>query len=508
MVTLGISRWGTRVWGTRALFAAILFFGLLAMTARTATDPDLWWHLRTGQWIVQTGHVPHTDPFSFTRSGKPWVAHEWLLDVTFYELWRLGGPAALIVLASVVTTLGFLFLYWRCNARPHWAAAATVLGAWAAAPCWGVRPQMFTFTLAALLLWLVERAESRPRLLWWIPLLFVVWLNLHGGFAVGLALLLLYAGGLALEAATGETPWHEARPTLLRIGCAILACLALVPVNPSGARLYLYPLETLVAKEPRSLIVEWFSPDFHLGMYLPCLLVILLPLSVFAWVRPAIRWRMLLPLAFMLIAALDAVRHIPIFMLLAVPVIAQGVSSAERIADKGTAIWKPQSARRASRQFIYPAAAVALCVFALWRFADLARSQNAHEAEQYPHNAVAFLRTAKAPERLFAYYDWGGYAIWQLFPEYRPFLDGRADVYGDDLLKQFETTVQLGQNWRQVLDTWGVGTVLVPSDSALAQGLWLDNDWTAAYHDPKALVFVRKPARSAVTSGIAVQGSE
>jgi hypothetical protein len=354
------------------------------------------------------------------------------------------------------------------------------------------------------LLWLVERAENRPRLLWWIPLLFLVWLNLHGGFAVGLALLMLYAVGLALEAATGETPWPEARPLFLRTCCAILACVALVPFNPSGARLYVYPLETVGASELRSLVVEWFSPDFHLGMYLPTLVVIVMLLTVFAWFRPSMRWRVLLPLAFMLMAALDAVRHIPIFMLLAAPVIAEGISSA----DKSAALWRPRPAGRDRRQFIYPVAAGVLYAFAIWRFADLAHNQNAREVEQYPRNAVEFLRASKFPEKLFAYYDWGGYVIWQLYPQYRPFVDGRSDLYGDDLLKQFESAVQLHKDWRQVLNAWGVGTVLVPSDSALAQGLWLQSDWTAAYRDPKVLVFVRKTATSGVTSGITVQGSE
>ncbi|MGD0215652.1 MAG: hypothetical protein ABSB87_20710, partial [Terriglobales bacterium] len=144
----------------RLRFTAILFFGLLAMTARNAVDPDLWWHLRTGQWIMETGHVPHFDPFSFTRAGEPWVSHEWLSEVVFYELWKHGEAAALIVFSAVVTTVGFMLLYLRClprGGRPHWAAAATALGALASAPSWGVRPQMFTFTLASLLLWIVER---------------------------------------------------------------------------------------------------------------------------------------------------------------------------------------------------------------------------------------------------------------------------------------------------------------------------------------------------------------
>ena len=78
------------------LFAGILLFGLLAMTARNALDPDLWWHLRTGQWIVETGHIPHADPFSFTRVGSPWVAHEWLSELIFYELWKFAGAAGLL----------------------------------------------------------------------------------------------------------------------------------------------------------------------------------------------------------------------------------------------------------------------------------------------------------------------------------------------------------------------------------------------------------------------------
>src|SRR6202162_6154059 len=93
--------------------AVILLLGLLGMTARNATDPDLWWHLRTGQLIVESGHVPHSDPFSFTRAGHPWVSHEWLSDVVFYELWKRAGAAGLIVSSAIVTTAGFMLLYPR-----------------------------------------------------------------------------------------------------------------------------------------------------------------------------------------------------------------------------------------------------------------------------------------------------------------------------------------------------------------------------------------------------------
>ena len=316
---------------TQTAFAAILLFGLLAMTARNALDPDLWWHLRTGQWIVETGHVPHFDPFSFTRAGHAWVSHEWLSEVVFYELWKRGGPSALIVFSAIVSTAGFMLLYLRCPQSAgtrHWAAAATALGALACAPSWGTRPQMFTFILASLLLWLVERGEHRPKLLFWIPPLFLLWLNLHAGFALAPALLIAYAIGLIMETALGNTPWREARPILLRLLLLLLACFALVPLNPNGAQLYRYPFDTLRSAEMRSLIGEWHSPDFHQGLYRPFLLVCLLLLTALASSRSRPRGRMIIPLLLTAFAALDAVRHIPIFVLLAIPVIAAALPVA------------------------------------------------------------------------------------------------------------------------------------------------------------------------------------
>jgi hypothetical protein len=259
-------------------FPLVLLLGLLGMTARPLTDPDLWWHLRTGQWIVETGHVPHTDPFSFTRAGQAWVSHEWLSEVIFYQLWKHGGAAAaaLIVFSAMVTTAGFMLLYLRCSGARYWAAAATAFGALTAAPSWGVRPQMFTFTLASLLLWLIESGERRPRLLFWIPPLFLLWLNLHAGFALGPALLLAYGIGLVAETAVGNTPWPDARRILLRVLLLLLASAALVPLNPSGAQLYRYPFDTLRSPAMRSVIGEWFSPNFHEWLYRPFLLALLL----------------------------------------------------------------------------------------------------------------------------------------------------------------------------------------------------------------------------------------
>lgn len=470
------------------MFAGILLCGLLAMTARNAVDPDLWWHLRTGELIMKTGQIPHSDPFSFTRAGHPWVSHEWLSEVTFYEIWQHAGAAGLIIFSALVTTAGFLLLYGRCRAQPHWAAAAVALGALASAPAWGVRPQMFTFTLASLLLWLLERGQGRPWLLLWIPPLFVVWLNLHAGFALGPALLLAVAAGLVWEAASGETPWGDVRYSLIRVLLVLLACLALVPLNPSGAQLYRYPLDVLRSPGMRSFIVEWLPPDFHQPLYLPVFLLWVGLLIALSNPRSRPKARVLAPLLLTFLAALDAVRHIPIFVLLATPVIAAAfpITPARRW-PRWTAEFRARSPRL---QFAFRAAILLLMAgFAVIRWDSLLRNQSRREAELFPSRAVEFLRSRTGPGRLFAYYDWGGYAVWKLHPQYRVFVDGRADLYGDDLLHQFQEASQLHAGWQEILDQSGVQAILVPPN-ALAQGLLLDPHWHAEYRDSQAIVFL------------------
>ena len=457
------------------------------MTARNAVDPDLWWHLRTGQRILEAGHIPHTDPFSLTRVGQPWVAHEWLSEITFYEIWKHAGAAGLIVFSAIVTTIGFLFLYLRCPGQRHWAAAVTVLGAVASAPAWGVRPQMFTFTLASLTLWLIEAGENRPWLYLWIPPWFLVWLNLHAGFAIGPALLVARAGGLAWEIAIGEAAWREVKSLFLRLLAVLAACLALVPLNPSGAELYRYPFAVIRSAGMRSFIVEWFPPDFHLFRYIAFLCLCLGLLVCFARGNSRPKPRTLAPLLGAFLAALDAVRHIPIFALLVVPVMAAAIPGSWRRLPM-----QDQGANVTRRQLVFRFAVVILMAgFVMVRWVSLIRNQDASEAASFPQKAVAILRSHGGSGGLLAYYDWGGYAIWKLFPGSRVFIDGRADLYGDDLLSQFKTAAQLRPGWQQVLQSWHIRWVLVPPTTALAQALAVTPGWQEEYRDRQAVLLFR-----------------
>ena len=243
------------------------------MTARNVIDPDVWWHLKTGQYIAEHKSVPHTDPFSYTRAGEPWVAHEWLTELLLYGLERATGFGGLIVMFAAVTCAAFFLLYLRCGPDPYLAGVAMLYAAWATQPVWGVRPQVLSLLLTSLWLLILERSERDPKLLWWTLPLTLLWVNLHAGFALGLALSALFLAGELAERLLGYSQ-HSA--TRLRTAALVLLLdLLIVPLNPNGLRMFSYPIDTLRSVAMQSYIAEWATPNFHHAEYWPFLQIVL-----------------------------------------------------------------------------------------------------------------------------------------------------------------------------------------------------------------------------------------
>ncbi len=470
----------TQTLRTTPVFLAVLFLGLFAMAARNVTDPDVWWHLKTGQYIAEHKSVPHTDPFSYTRAGQPWVAHEWLTELLLYELERATGLGGLIVVFAAVLCAAFFFLYLRCGPRPYFAGLAVLSAAWATMPVWGVRPQVLSLLLTSMWLLLLERSERNPKLLWWTLPLTLLWVNLHAGFALGLALSALFIAGEWIELRLGRT--QQSTPHLRYAALILLLDLLIVPLNPNGLRMFSYPIATLRSAAMQNYIAEWASPNFHHAEYWPFLLVVLGTFAALSWSRAQVRPRDLLLLVVSLYAGLCSIRMMPLFVLIAVPLVFQ------RLGDWPTS--RPKRLRRplAVRTLLNAAIVLAMALFACVHVIQVIRRQPQAEAQRFPGGAVAFLQTHSPSGRIFNHYDWGGYLIWRLYPSTPVFIDGRADLYGQQLLDQFAYTYQFKSDWQQALQRWSIGTVIVPADSALATGLRNSPGWTVAYEDAQAIV--------------------
>ena len=474
------------------LFVAILFLALFSMAMRPIADPDFWWHLRTGQWMVETHAIPHADPFSFTNQGKTWIAHEWLSEIFIYGIYRIGGYGLLILIFAAIITATFLLVYLRSAERPYIAGFALLLGALATAPTWGVRPQMISYLLSALFLFLLDRyTESRiTKYLIPIPILMLLWVDLHAAYALGFAILGIYIAGDIFElikakiAKTGSTNSPILKNFMILFGILVLSVLAAL-ANPNGIRLLTYPFETLSSQAMQQNIQEWFSPDFHQVEWQPLAWLILALIGAGLLGRKSISpTKILLTLVFGY-AALHSMRHVPLFAIAAVPVLAEEIGSMVRIR---------QEVRQAGRLLKWVNLFLVACAILVagLRFVSVVQEQANTEKEEFPAAAVDWIVQHHPSGNIFNTYGWGGYLIWRLYPEYQVYIDGRADVYGDTFINDY-LRIEAGEpSWETSLSLDGMRIVLIEPGSLLARDLHQSPDWEIALSDEQSILFIHK----------------
>lgn len=493
----------------RALLVFVFLLLIFTVAARQIIDPDFWWHLKTGQLLVETRSLPHTDIYSVQFFGKEWITHEWLAEILIYLVYRASGFGGLIVTFALLITAGFAIAYRRCASEvghPYVAGAALLLGALAAAPTWGVRPQVFSFLLASVFLTVLTEYQkgfgagqgwAGKQAIWWLVPLMVLWVNLHAGFAMGIVLILLTIIGIALDKVVNEGDsisrvWRLVRPLCF----VLLACVAAVLLNPNGARLYSYPFETLTSQAMMKYIEEWRSPDFHELMFQPLALLILSVFAALALSSKRIRLSQLLLLLATGWAALRSGRNVPFFVLVAMPLLAEHSWDWLSAHRWGQWLNKPEKKVVGADATLKIALNILLLVaapvtLAAWRVRHSIANQSTVEAQAFPAAAVEFTRARSLPQPVFNEYGWGGYLIWKLYPTYRVNIDGRADVYGDVFIEEFLDTHDGGLNWKESLNRQSVRTLLLKPDAPLASLLREDRSWQKVFEDNHAIVFVR-----------------
>jgi hypothetical protein len=517
---------------SRRLFLGILLVALFVMTAREIADPDFWWHLSAGKYMVATRSVPHVDVFSGTVAGLPWVTHEWLSEIIIYALYSLGSFPVLILAFAAIITLSFAFVYARCDGKPYAAAFTLLLAALATAPTWGVRPQMISLLLTSVFLWVLdtwrsaqgaqseshdstpvsdERRMGEPtpyspgaagfvqnrRLIWFLVPLMVLWVNLHSGFALGLAILGVYVFGEAVSYIGGDAARKGLTFTGLRasplgtLGLVFIACLVVVPLNPNGAVMYVYPFETLTSRVMQLYIQEWFSPDLHLLEFQPFAALLLATLAALGLSGKRASLTQTLLLVGSAYAALRSARNIPIFAVIAAPILAEHAWLV--ISSRGWARALSGAARTPRRLGLLNAVLLLVIIAAgLGRVAMVVANQNAAERAAFPAAALDFLQAQPVSGTIFDSYAWGGYVMWRLYPTARVFIDGRADVYGDAFIEnEYMKAYRAEADWRTPLDRYGVHTVLVEPDAPLAAQLAQDAAWRQVYADKQAVIYER-----------------
>jgi hypothetical protein len=487
---------------THRLVTWITFLAIFAMSARVSVDSDTWWHLRAGQWIIEQRQVLQADLFSYTRFGQPWQYPGWLVEAPIAWIYQTFGPGGLNLWTALMVTLAFTFVWRTLSGGVFLRAFVLVLAAAVSGVYWAARPYLVTFLLAAVFLWLLERHrwQRTPRSLsglWALPVLMVIWANSHGGFAVGFILWGIYwfAEGVSwlLPVLFHRDPAGGGRQSrFVRLSVIGILMIASVAINPSGVVMLAYPFKTVSIGALQDYIQEWQSPDFHSRQVQPFIWLLLLTFGAVGASRRRLALTDFLLFAGFAYMALLAWRNVALFALVAPPVLTRHAAPLLAVLSRRFGLSRASPAPPTRRQkwlngIVFLVLILAVAIKAGIDFPPPANQEAFRKT--MPVDAVAFIKEKSPPGRLFNSYNWGGYLLWEL-PEYPVFIDGRTDLYNDQVITEWLQVVRAGPGWQQLLDRWGVRLILIEPGMPVVGHLESEG-WQLLYQDQQAVVYSR-----------------
>jgi hypothetical protein len=470
-----------------AMLGALLVTGVYVARRGFDVDPDLWWHIKIGEGILATHHWPTSDFFSFTASGQPWIAAEWLGEVLFAAVARVGGlrglEALLIILGATVMLALYAFATLRSgNSKAGFVTSAVLLVL--AAANFNLRPQMLGYLFLVLTLIALERfRQGRPRALWFLPLLFLVWVNTHPSWEIGLGTMFVYWMSGLREIRLGGIDIRCWKPAeRVRLSLAFLLCTAVLPITPYGARLAAFPFQ-FISSLPGNLanIIEWQPMPFNQSG--PKLFLALI-LGLFAMqIAFRLTWR-LEELALFFFGTAMACLHAR-FLLIFVPFFTPLFATI-------LARWLPKYNRKKD-QYLLNALLMFSMLAGMVRYFPSQAGIEESVASHFPVGAVQYLSRHPIPGPMFNAYNFGGYLVWATAPEHKVFIDGRGELFEPGgVFADYMHITLLKPGALSVLRAYGVQACLLDREQPLTTVLAALPDWQRVYSDQDSVLFVRR----------------
>ncbi len=452
--------------------AALLLLALALFDPRLLNDGDTYWHLAAGNWMLDHGQVPHTDPFSFTRAGAPWQAHEWLAEVVMALAYRLGGWSGLVILYGVALAAAALLLTRQLGRSLSGLGLALTLALAlaCAAPNLLARPHVLILPLVvawtAALLQAREAGRAPPL---WAAGLMLLWANLHGSFVFGFLLL----GAFALEAVY-EAPAGRRWPVLRTWGLFAGACFAATALTPQGPAALIFPFK-LMGMTSLAGVDEWRPTDFAKPGPFEIALAVTLFVGFSRGVKvPPVRLLLLIGLLHM---ALQHNRHVMVVALVGAMVLAAPLA-------KALGQLKPERPPQSATAWL-GLAVMAMALVGARAAMPLTRADGATTLGAALDHVPAALRARPVLND----YGFGGYLI---FRGVKPYVDGRTDLYGDAFMADYYRLMSPDPAaMAQTLRNQHIAWTLLPPTAPAAAAMDAQAGWRRVYADRFAVVHVR-----------------
>lgn len=486
-----------RVLQLAALTALLATIGAIALQLKfSVLDPDIWWHLKVGDWIIQHAAVPHTGILSRTVANRPWVAYSWGYEVMLSRAYAWFGLLGIGVFGIVLTLAVAYAAYWmlrRLTGRFWFACVGAGIACSAFLFNGMPRPFFFSIILFAVTLTLLLEANRSGRIetLYWLPLVFVLWANLHIQFIYGLFPVgLCFAVSLGYEAIKrlGYEPRLLLAPRLpsSKLGLVFAVCVLATLVGPNFYHPYISIYEYSKATFPYKVILELQPLSFRGYSHHAELLLAAAGFFVVGWQRKLDLFK----LALLAVASMVAFRTMRDAWFLCIAAAGCIADATDDLATEPV-----PSLSKHSTETWFEKIGVAVTVVLLLGAISPAVGFNLRELDraissQYPVDAVNFLRRNPLSGPLYNNLNWGGFLMWYM-PDYPVAVDGRNDAYGDELDKIFYGSQNADASYKNDPYLNESGIVLLDSDLPLAKVLTVDPRFVLIYRDQVATVFAR-----------------
>jgi uncharacterized protein with PQ loop repeat len=465
------------------LYLGLVLLVILSIAFLLPVEPnDYWWYVRIGRDTLQAGAVPIVDTLSYTQAGQPVIYHSWLSAVFLAQLDRLGGISLTVLVRGLVIALGYTLMFAasrQAGAGTKTASLVTLLAALASSNNWSVRPQMFTYFLFAAVIWILHRWQrGGTRAIWMLPVISLLWVNLHGSFVM-----LFLLVGAALVFGKGSR-----RALVAVLALSLLATL----INPRGLDAWQYVVMSLTAASSRQFSMEW-SPPLNLGWQMNLFfawLLLLIPLVAHSPRRlSGLEWAWLLGFGWL---ALSGQRYVIWFVFILTLVTASLLASL--LAElKFKRLEKPGQA-------VFPAVNISLGIlFILLPFALLPGlrtvwwAQSPEPLMDTPDRAVNWLeQNPEIPGPLWSEIGFSSYLEYAL-PARPVWSDTRFEVYPSGQWERYQAINKAEWNWQAILDEEGINLLMVSKvkQTHLLAALQASPGWMEMYADEDAVLFKR-----------------
>jgi len=494
-----------------ALLGVLLFTPL---SSKLLGDAGIGWHVRTGQQILATHAIPHADSFSSSTAGKNWYAWEWPYDVLAGQLETSLGLNGVVWLTALVIAVVFAWTFRILILRSVTVLPAlilTLLAISASTIHFLTRPHVWSWLFTLAFFGILESSErgcgegglsqTKNKTLWFLPLLMLIWVNVHGGFLVGILLIAIFWLGALWD--WYATKANRIEDTLRRIAVTQrtrkltligLLSFAATFLNPYGWKLHTHIYAYLSNRFLMNHVEEFQSPNFHQIAPRCFAVLLLLTLAALAWRGRYLRVSEGLIVLFAAYAGLYAARNIPVSSILLVvtvaPLLCHG--SAARSEMSPGLLSRMTAVERRQRGHLWCVAAalatLAIC-FNSGRVSATPLIDAHFDQRRMPVEAVNYLEQNDTAGPLLTPDYWGGYVIYRLYPKTQVIVDDRHDLYGEEFLRAYLTFIHAERGWQQFLVQHRAGSIVVPRDSAIASVLSESSEWRAVYADDVAIVF-------------------